>query len=278
MLEVVPITLKEANAFVEQNHRHHGPTVGHKFSIGLSDGEKIVGVAIVGRPVARHLDDGWTLEVNRLCTDGTRNAFGWTSVAYRVRAYDSAGAESANTTSPTRTVVNNTPPTISGSDSDLGAKTGAFSQAYTVTDVDSGQTITVVEKIDGVQKRSYTATSGQEYTFNVTADEWVKLSNGSHTLTITATDNYGGAATRTYTFSKNETEIEITLATPLPADAMITKAIMSVTRQIPAGAEFAVEVCNNGNDDSPTWEDVTQAVNSGSKFFLSNEEKTAENP
>ena len=213
--------------------------------------------------------------INRNYTDNI--TFGWTSVAYRVRAYDSAGAESANTTSQTRTVVNNTPPTISGSDSDLGAKTGAFSQAYTVTDVDSGQTITVVEKIDGAQKRSYTATSGQEYTFNVTADEWVKLSNGSHALTITATDNYGGAVTRTYTFSKNETEIEITLATPLPADAMITKAIMSVTRQIPAGAEFAVEVCNNGNDDSPTWEDVTQAVNSGSKFFLSNEEKTAEN-
>lgn len=212
--------------------------------------------------------------INRNYTDNI--TFGWTSVAYRVRAYDSAGAESANTTSPTRTVVNNTPPTISGSDSDLGAKTGAFTQTYTVTDVDSGQTITVVEKIDGVQKRSYTATSGQEYTFNVTADEWVKLSNGSHTLTITATDNYGGAATRTYTFSKNETEIEITLATPLPADAMITKAIMSVTRQIPAGAEFTVEVCNNGNDDSPTWEDVTQAVNSGSKFFLSNETKTAE--
>ena len=74
MLEICPMTLKEANAYVEQNHRHHGPVVGHKFSIGCSDGEKIVGVAIVGRPVARHLDDGWTLEVNRLCTDGTRNA------------------------------------------------------------------------------------------------------------------------------------------------------------------------------------------------------------
>ena len=74
MLEIVPMTLREANAFVEQNHRHHGATVGHKFSFGLSDGEKIVGVAIVGRPVSRHLDDGWTLEVNRLCTDGTRNA------------------------------------------------------------------------------------------------------------------------------------------------------------------------------------------------------------
>jgi hypothetical protein len=73
-LEVCPMTLKEANAFVEQHHRHHKPVVGHKFSIGCTDGKEIVGVAIVGRPVSRHLDDGWTLEVNRLCTDGTRNA------------------------------------------------------------------------------------------------------------------------------------------------------------------------------------------------------------
>lgn len=50
MIELCPMTLKEANAYVEQHHRHHGPVVGHKFSIGLSDGEKIVGVAIVGRP------------------------------------------------------------------------------------------------------------------------------------------------------------------------------------------------------------------------------------
>lgn len=74
MLELVPISLKEANAFVAQYHRHHKPVVGHKFSVAASDGEKIVGVAIVGRPVSRYMDDGWTLEVNRLCTDGTRNA------------------------------------------------------------------------------------------------------------------------------------------------------------------------------------------------------------
>lgn len=73
-LQVVPISLKEANAFVSENHRHHHPVVGHKFSIGASDGEKIVGVAIVGRPVSRYLDDGCTLEVNRCCTDGTKNA------------------------------------------------------------------------------------------------------------------------------------------------------------------------------------------------------------
>ena len=74
MLELVPITLKEANAFVSQNHRHHKPVTGHKFSIAACDGKKIVGVAIIGRPVSRHLDNGLTLEVNRLCTDGTKNA------------------------------------------------------------------------------------------------------------------------------------------------------------------------------------------------------------
>lgn len=73
-LYLVPISLKEANTFVAEHHRHHKPVVGHKFSIAAAKDEKIVGVAIVGRPVSRHLDDGWTLEVNRLCTDGTHNA------------------------------------------------------------------------------------------------------------------------------------------------------------------------------------------------------------
>ena len=74
MLSLCPVSLAEANAFVAEHHRHHKPATGHKFSIGCTDGEKIVGVAIVGRPVSRYLDDGWTLEVNRLCTDGTQNA------------------------------------------------------------------------------------------------------------------------------------------------------------------------------------------------------------
>ena len=65
MLDICPVSLAEANAFVAEHHRHHKPVVGHKFSIGCTDGEQIVGVAIVGRPVARYLDDGWTLEVNR---------------------------------------------------------------------------------------------------------------------------------------------------------------------------------------------------------------------
>jgi len=73
ILELIPITLVEANQFIKENHRHHQAVPGCKFCIAISDGEKIVGVAIVGRPVARYLDDGWTLEVNRTCTDGTKN-------------------------------------------------------------------------------------------------------------------------------------------------------------------------------------------------------------
>lgn len=73
-LAVTPITLAEANAFVAAKHRHHKPTAGHIASLAVSDGETVRGVAIVGRPVARMLDDGWTAEVLRCCTDGTRNA------------------------------------------------------------------------------------------------------------------------------------------------------------------------------------------------------------
>ena len=68
------IPLSESNKFVSVHHRHHKPVVGHKFSLCCRKNEKTVGVAIVGRPVSRHLDDGYTLEVTRLCTDGTRNA------------------------------------------------------------------------------------------------------------------------------------------------------------------------------------------------------------
>lgn len=73
-LTIVPVTLDEANAFVAQWHRHHKPVPGAKFCVAVAKGESIVGVAIVGRPVARMVDDGWTLEVNRTCTDGTKNA------------------------------------------------------------------------------------------------------------------------------------------------------------------------------------------------------------
>lgn len=72
--QVKPISLKEANNFVAKLHRHNKPVQGHKWSIALYENDKLIGVAIVGRPVARLLDDGETLEILRVCTDGTKNA------------------------------------------------------------------------------------------------------------------------------------------------------------------------------------------------------------
>nr|DAU73826.1 MAG TPA: glyphosate N-acetyltransferase [Caudoviricetes sp.] len=74
MLELRPMTYEVAARYVDEHHRHHKRPVGHKFSIAAFDGERLCGVAMVGRPVSRYLDDGLTLEVNRLCTDGTKNA------------------------------------------------------------------------------------------------------------------------------------------------------------------------------------------------------------
>ena len=73
-LEIRPCSLKEANDYVSANHRHNRPTIGHKWSVACYDGERLCGVAIAGRPIARKLDDGLTIEIRRVCTDGTRNA------------------------------------------------------------------------------------------------------------------------------------------------------------------------------------------------------------
>lgn len=71
MLDLQPISWKEAVAFIREHHRHHEPPQGWKFGIGVNDGENVVGIIVVGRPVARMLDDGYTAEVTRCCTDGT---------------------------------------------------------------------------------------------------------------------------------------------------------------------------------------------------------------
>ncbi|MDE3023368.1 MAG: hypothetical protein KGI54_16215 [Pseudomonadota bacterium] len=73
-MEIRPITFKSACSFIKEHHRHNKPPQGHKFSISVWNGDSMVGVATAGRPIARHFDDGLTLEINRTCTDGTKNA------------------------------------------------------------------------------------------------------------------------------------------------------------------------------------------------------------
>lgn len=75
------MTLRAAREYVNANHRHHKAPQGGLFAVGATEGELLVGCAIVGKPVARMLNDGATVEITRLCTDGTRNAC---SFLYRV--------------------------------------------------------------------------------------------------------------------------------------------------------------------------------------------------
>lgn len=201
-------------------------------------------------------------------------ASGLTSVMYRVKAYDSEGLESEYQSSSLISVRNNTAPKISGSDGSLGTKTFAFTQSYTVTD-DEGGTVTVVEKVDGVTYKSYAVTLGNSNLFSFTDSQWKALANGSHTVTLTATDTDGATVTRTYTFTKSETEIELTYTTAISASAMPTVGVYYISKEIPSGASFSVKVCNNGFDASPTWEDVTSAVNNGGRFYFNNTSKTA---
>ncbi len=86
-LELVPIDLAEANAFVAQHHRHHRPVCGARVAIAVALRGVVVGVAIVGRPVARMNQDGWTVEVTRVATDGTPNACSFLYGACRRTAY-----------------------------------------------------------------------------------------------------------------------------------------------------------------------------------------------
>ena len=124
---------------------------------------------------------------------------GWSTVMYRVKAYDSYNAQSGYTTSTKRTVDNNTAPTITTSSAaNLGTKSSGFTISYSVDDKDAGDTLTVTEKLDGTTKRTYTATRKTTNNFAVTGEYFQKITNGSHTMTVTVTD---GKATVTKTFT-----------------------------------------------------------------------------
>ena len=201
--------------------------------------------------------------------------FGTSTVSYRVKATDTSGESSAYTTSATITVINNNAPVISGSDANLGVKSEGFTGTYTVTDANNN-TVTVTESIDGVRIRSLVATLGQTITYGVTETTWLALPNGSHTLTISATDGID-TAVRTIVFTKLVDSFSIRNSTPWVSSTMPSRIMVLVTRNIPSAATFKVEVCNNGYDTSPTWEDATDAVMSGLVHVFSNKSKTATN-
>ena len=200
---------------------------------------------------------------------------GTATAAYRVRAYDADGDYSGYTTSATRTVVNNNPPVITSSLSgDLGTKSAGFTVPYTVTDEEGG-TVTVVEQVGNLVKRTHTPTLGQEQTFHVEDQDgdyfFTQILNGSQTVRITATDEGGLSSTLELSFTKAVHSMSVTLETPLEVEETITVAIMSVLCSIPADASYQLLATNNAKDAEPVWQDVTADVAAGRNIIFTNQ-------
>ena len=201
---------------------------------------------------------------------------GWYTVMYRVKAYDTEGLESGYTTSAIRTVRYNVAPAINASSTSLGEKNAPFSFAYTVTDAD-GDTLTVTEKLDGKTTATRTGlASGTALTFEQasTADGFLRILNGSHTIKITANDGKESTSLNA-TFTKSVTSASVTLTTPLAVDGDITVAILQVSGSIPNDAAFKAEATNNALDDSPVWQDVTAEVRKGMNIVFENQTASA---
>lgn len=229
-----------------------------------------------GYKLERSVDGGAWAEIyvgeNATYTDSITK--GWTSVAYRVKAYDPY-TESAYVTSSTRTVDNNTAPTIScdySSSSDLGIKNADFSVDYSVDDIDAGDEITVTEKLDGVEKRTYKAQRDAINSFEVTGETFMRVTNGTHTIEIEASDGKA-STTLSLTMTKQVDSIRVSLAEPIALDDAPSVCAVAVTGYIPADAELSIKVTSNANDgENVVWEDCTDESRNGLNHVFDNKE------
>lgn len=202
--------------------------------------------------------------------------FGTDDIVFRVKAYDTYGAESAYITSNSASVHNNVPPEIVVTVSDLGELSMTPPTfEYTVTDADN-DSVTVDEMVDGKMLKSYTVSLGTNNTFSVDQKTWNTVLNGTHKFSVKATDPRGEATTADVVFTKRVTKIQYTLATPRDCDTMPTKAVFTCGYSAVTGSTFKVEACNNGYDANPTWEDVTEAFLGGTVYEFTNKTKTAD--
>ena len=168
----------------------------------------------------------------------------------------------------------NSAPAISGTDTDLGLKTGSFAENYTITDVE-GDNVVVTEFVDDDEIRSYQATLGEEATIELTREKWLTLANGTHQLRVEAVDGNFATSVRAWIFSKAENTIAFQFSAPEETDARATKILITPTWKI-EGAVAKVEACNNAFDAVPTWEDITAMVQLNRVFNFTNETKTAD--
>jgi hypothetical protein len=235
---------------------------------------------IAGYQLERKVDSGsWTQ-----IFDDNEHSFidtidqAWEQVQWRVRAYDNAGENGPYAASEVKSVIHNQPPTTDLVD---GTNLGTFADAppvieFTVSDVDSDN-VMIQFRIDGNLTNYFYAdmTEGDSYT--IPHNIWIKLLNGVHQLEVKLIDDHGNTVIKTLSFTKAVLKAIVTLQNPLVADERPSVILVSVTGEMPDGSDLLVEVCNNAFDEEPAWEDMTDKVKTGKKYFFTNTDKTADN-
>jgi hypothetical protein len=254
---------------------NNGPT--RAIASGVSDGSSPISFTRTLVYSNKRLWDGSTDIVGADLAEGVDHTL-------TVWAEDDQGGKSAEVTRKFR-VIWNRPPTISGTNEDLGTIMVPPSKTYTVTEPE-GNPFAITEKINGTVIRSFEGVAGREETVTIPHDLWIRLDlDTPHSLTVEATDSQGLTSTRTFTFVRTETHIEFMLDFDNPdveahftLDGMPKRVLVTLERYLPPGSSIEfVKVCNNAMDEVPTWEDATAAVTAGRGYLFTNQEKIAEN-
>ena len=156
---------------------------------------------------------------------------------------------------------------------DLGELTTKPSITYTVKD-NEGDAITVTEKLNGEVINQFSATTNTNYTVGITDTFWLTCGSNTNTVEIIASDALGGSSSKTITFYRKITKLQIVMKNAIETDAKATKILVS-PQWTTTGGVGKVEVCNNGFDSNPTWEDATTMVVLNRPYLFTNSNKTA---
>lgn len=203
--------------------------------------------------------------------------FGTGTIQFRVCAVNNDdNIDSEYSVSETYEVFNNHIPviTITSRPSGTYGVDTIPSLSYTLSDEDSGDTLTTTWALDETVYNTVTGRDGGTFTF--TDLQWLQVLNGKHTMKITVSDGKESASASA-TFTKTVTEAYFQNIIPVPATEAPTEFICTVLGDIPEDVElYTVEACSNGFDDNPTWEDVKDAVDNATIYTFSNSAKTSE--
>lgn len=171
---------------------------------------------------------------------------------------------------------NNLAPTISGNDKHIGVVKDKFEYVFSISDVEK-DTIYYSTYLDNkLLSKQVEAVDGKKYATVIDGMDMIKLEPGKHTFKIVAVDAQGSKSERIITFSRDVQTLIMMLKEPFATDVQSKKVLVTPGWSVAKGAEYRVEVCNNGFDENPTWEDATGMVDLSKAYVFQNNRKTAE--